>query len=239
MKRSLLILLLIGFCLIPISAQRAKILKVAVKGIDIYPQESFLILNMTVQYSRVGKEQAFCIVYADTHPVPTITNMNVVRHCMDALNTGAEELTASNGMVTKVLEVGIPLDADKLTPPIDNTLYIHGCVADANNDKVLCTTTPIKRDVRKLRVTVYEETQSKQEMIQEALAGALLEGVFGGGLFGGGFGGSSGGSNKCYACKGTGECRYCYNSVANDRDNCQQCKGTGRCWDCGGTGEAR
>ena len=218
---------------LPTHAQRAKILKVAVKGVDIYPSESFLILNVTVQYSRVGKEQAFCIVHADTRPIPTITNLDVVRHYMDALNTGAEELTASNGTVTKVLEVGIPLDEDKLTPPIDNTLYIYGCVADARNDKVLCTTTPFKRDVRNMRVTMYEETQSKQEMIQEALAGALVEGLFGGGLFGG----SSDDPKKCDECKGTGECQYCYNSIANDKDNCDHCRGTGRCFRCEGSGE--
>ena len=197
-------------------AQTAKILGISpkgyvmeVEGLDM--KNTYLSVNVKLQYSQIAEEDAGCLVFVSTTPFPMITNRSQIKAAVDKYDLGAEIIEETIQQQTSDLDIFIPIGHFKATDKVP-TLYLQAVVMHQDPEKgLLSKSQVVKVDAKDLSVIDVLRSEDDINNIVKMFSAAA-------GLGSGG---------DCPNCHGTGEVteNASYGSYTRQ---CYYCDGTGR-----------
>lgn len=211
------------FCLVmmmtgSVSAQTAKILGVSPKGyvmeVEGYDtKNTYLSVNVKLQYSQIAEEDAGCLVFVSKTPFPMVTNMSQIKAAVDKYDLGVEIIEETIQQQTSDLEVFIPIEHFKATDKVQ-ALYLQAVVLHQDPEMGILAKSQVMK-VNAKDLSIIDVMRSEDDINNIVKMFSAAAGI------------ASGGDGDCPNCHGTGEVeeKASYGSYTRQ---CYYCDGTGR-----------
>ena len=202
-------------------AQTAKILSVSPKGFAVEVEghdtkQTYLSVDVKLQYSQIAEEDAGSLVFMSIKPFPMLTNLDQVAQAMDKYDWGAEQIEEAIQQTTSDVEVLVPFEHIKTSDKAP-ALYLQAVVIHKSADEqFLAKSQVVKAEVKDLAVIDIFRSEEDMQKIGSLFSSAL--GIAAGAL---------GGDGDCPNCHGKGEVEE-QASYGSYTRQCYYCDGTGR-----------
>ena len=203
-------------------AQTAKILSVSPKGFAVEVEghdtkQTYLSVEVKLQYSQIAEEDAGSLVFMSIKPFPMLTNLDQVAQAMDKYDWGAEQIEEAIQQTTSDVEVLVPFEHIKTSDKAP-ALYLQAVVIHKSaEEQFLAKSQVVKAEVKDLAVIDIFRSEEDMQKIGSLFSSAL----------GMAAGIASGGDGDCPNCHGKGEVEE-QASYGSYTRQCYYCDGTGR-----------
>ena len=217
MTKKLFMLSLVMTMASSVLAQTAKILNVTPKGFVVEMERNkmkntYLSVNVKLQYSRIADEDAGCGVVMNTAPFPMVTNMDQLYNASQKYDFGSEDLEGSTQQRTVDLDVLVPFEKNKTTGKAQ-ALYLQAIVLQGEESmNLLAKSQVMKVEAKNLTIIDIFQSQEEAQRLQNIFSGAIGVGL------------DAIADGTCPYCKGKGEVE----EKASYMITCYYCEGTGR-----------
>ena len=182
-----------------------------------------LMVKVGVEYSKVGSNEASCVVLMNNAKLPIINTAEDLMEACLKLSYYGEDMPASATTHKKIFNVSVPLDPEKVSGQ-EKVFYVQSFVLyDEFNPRLLAKSEVVKVDAQQLAVI---ETRMPQEELQNY--SNLIRGAFNMGAdvaVDAMQGRAANGQIRCSTCEGTG--RIMRGGAEKYKDKCPTCNGTG------------
>lgn len=199
-------------------AQTAKILGVSPKGYVVEVEgfdtkDTYLSVNVKLQYSQIAEEDAGCLVFVSKTPFPMVTNMSQIKAAIDKYDLGIEIIDETVQQQTSDLEVFVPFEHIKTTDKAQ-TLYLQAVVLHQDPEMGLLAKSQVMK-VNAKDLSIIDVLRSEDDINKIVNLFSAAAGI------------ASGGDGDCPNCHGKGEVeeKASYGSYTRQ---CYYCDGTGR-----------
>lgn len=218
MKKRIVLLNLVMMMAGCILAQTAKIMGFDAKGFVVEiegndAKNTFLSVNVNLQYGKFAEEDGCCVVVMSKNPFPMITSVDQLKAAMEKYDIGAEVLDEAPQTITSDVEVYVPFEVLKTTESAQ-TLYLQTLIMYGQDTASIMAKSQVKK-VNVKDLTIVDMFRSEEDI--EKISG----------LFSAAVSMASGGDGDCPFCHGKGEVeeKASYGSYTR---TCYYCDGTGQ-----------
>ena len=182
-----------------------------------------LLVKVGVEYSKVGSDEASCVVLMNNTKLPVINTAEDLMEACLKLSYFGEDMPASTTAHKETFNVSVPLDPEKVTGQ-EKVFYIQSFVLyDEFNPRLLAKSEVVKVDAQQLAVI---ETRMPQEELQNY--SNIIRGAFNMGAdvaTDAMQGRAANGQIRCSTCQGRG--RIVSGGAEKHVEKCPTCNGTG------------
>ena len=183
-----------------------------------------LMVKVGVEYSKIGDNQASCVVLMNNAKLPVINTAEDLLEACQQLCYYGEDMPGSTTTHKETFSVAVPLDPDRVSGQ-EKVFYMQSFVMyDEYNPRLLAKGEVLKVDAEKLTVIETRMPQQELQNYQNIISGAFSLGASVGADAMQGR--AANGQIRCDICGGTGRVER---GTGDDKyeDKCSHCKGTG------------
>ena len=182
-----------------------------------------LMVKVGVEYSKVGSDEASCVVLMNNAKLPIINTAEDLLEACLKLSYFGEDMPASATAHKETFNVSVPLDPEKVSGQ-EKVFYVQSFILyDEFNPRLLAKSEVVKVDAQQLAVIEtrmpQEEIQNYRNIVKSAFnmgADVATDAMQGR---------AANGQIRCSTCQGTG--RIVRGGAEKYDDKCPACNGTG------------